>query len=275
MKRLKHSKVKNTGLIFELLVRQVASDTMSNKKSPALKILQNSFKKNTELSNELKLYQSIKEEVFNSSDKSKIFVEAVINARKKLNEKQLKREKYNLIKSLKTHFVIEEFFKSRVSNYKVHASTYKLFEYAEADDPKDYIESKFALIEHVQRDNDNKNSTKLFSENKDVRILTSKLIIDKFNQKYSNLSSSQKVVLREFINNVTNSENLKKFIVTETKKLQKNLSNLVPKISSKIIRIKINEVIKLLDNLQKKHLIEDKDVLTILRYHELINELKR
>ena len=107
MKRLKHSKVKNTGLIFELLVRQVASDTMSNKKSPALKILQNSFKKNTELSNELKLYQSIKEEVFNSSDKSKIFVEAVINARKKLNEKQLKREKYNLIKSLKTHFIIE------------------------------------------------------------------------------------------------------------------------------------------------------------------------
>ena len=228
-----------------------------------------------ELSKELKLYRSMTMEKFVNERRAEKFVDAVLRARKEINESQLRRNKYNLIKELKTTFNIEDFFKSRVTNYKLQASIYKLFEYAEADDPKDYIESKFALIEHVQRDNDNKNSTKLFSENKDVRILTSKLIIDKFNQKYSNLSSTQKVVLREFINNVTNSENLKKFIVTETKKLQKNLSNLVPKISSKIIRIKINEVIKLLDNLQKKHLIEDKDVLTILRYHELVKELKR
>lgn len=275
MKGLKHSKVKNTGLIFELLVRQVASDTMSNKKSASLKILQKSFTKNSELNKELKLYRSLKEEIFNSSDKSSKFVEAVILSRKNLNESALKREKYNLIKSLKNNFNIQEFFKSRVNEYKIHASIYKIFEYAEADDPKDYIENKFSLIEHVQRNKEKNNNPSLVSENKDIRILASKMIIDKFNEKYSTLTTSQKHILREYINNVTNSENLKKYIFNETSKIAKNLLKYKSKISSKIVRIKINEVTKLLKAINKKHLIEDKDVLTILRYHELVNEIKK
>jgi len=274
MKGLKHSKVKNTGLIFELLVRQVASDTMSNKKSPALKILQQSFSKNSELNKELKLYRSLKEEKFNSADKSMTFINAVINARKALNESQLKREKYNLIKKLKSNFNVQEFFKSRVNEYKVHASVYKMFEYAEADDPKDYIENKFNLVEHVQKNITKDTKEKLVSENKDIRILASKMIIDKFNEKYSKLSAPQKHILREYINNVTNSEKLKKYILKETSSLKNNLLKLKSKVSSKVVRIKINEVAKLLENLNKKHNIEDKDVLTILRYHELVNELK-
>ena len=274
MKGLKHSKVKNTGLIFELLVRQVASDTMSNKKSSALKILQQSFSKNSELNKELKLYRSLKEEKFNSADKSMKFIEAVINARKALNESRLKREKYNLIKKLKSNFNVQEFFKSRVNEYKVHASVYKMFEYAEADDPKDYIENKFNLVEHVQKNITKDSKEKLVSENKDIRILASKMIIDKFNEKYSKLSAPQKHILREYINNVTNSEKLKKYILKETSSLKSNLLKLKSKVSSKVVRIKINEVAKLLESLNKKHNIEDKDVLTILRYHELVSELK-
>jgi hypothetical protein len=274
MKQIKHSKVKNTGLIFELLVRQVASDTMSNKNSVSLQILKKNFAKDSELTKELKLYRSLQEETFNSNEKSLKFVEAVVSARKQLNESLLKREKYNLIKSIKSNFLIEEFFKSRVTNYKLHASIYKIFEYGEADDPKKYINNKFSIIEHVNKKIDSKVTTTLVSENKDIRILASKMIIDKFNEKYSSLSYQQKQILREYINNVTNSEKLKKYVLTETKKIQKDLLSFKPKVTSKIIRIKINEVAKLLNNLQKKHLLEDKDILTILRYHELINELK-
>ena len=275
MKQIKHSKVKNTGLIFELLVRQVASDTMSNKNSVSLQILKKNFSKDSELSKELKLYRSLQEEIFNSDVKSLKFVEAVITARKQLNESLLKREKYNLIKAIKSNFIVEDFFKSRVSNYKLHASTYKLFEFAEADDPKNYINNKFSIVEHVQRSTKQKETPSLVSENKDIRILASKMIIDKFNEKYSSLTKQQKQILREYINNVTNSEKLKKYVLTETKQIQKELLSYRSKVTSKIIRIKINEVAKLLSNLQKKHLLEDKDVLTILRYHELINELKK
>jgi hypothetical protein len=274
MKQLKHSKLKNTGLIYELLVRQVASDTMSNKNSIAFQILKRNFGKTSELSKELKLYRSLQEEIFNKDSKSIKFVEAIISARKQLNETLLKKEKYNLIKTLKTKFDINEFFKSRVTNYKVHASTYKIFEYGEADDPKDYIENKFFLIDHIQRNISDKKPVSLVSENKDIRLLASKLIIDKFNSKYSNLTVHQKNVLREYINNVTNSEKLKKYLLSESKKLKNNLNKLKNNVSSKILVIKINEVAKLLDNVHKKHIIKDKDVLTILRYHELVSELK-
>ena len=150
MKRIKHSKVKNTGLIFELLVRQVASDTMNNKESKALNVLKKHYHSKSELTKELKLYRTLAEEKFPPESKAGKFVEAVLKARKDINESRLRRDKYNLIKDLKNNYLVEDFFKSRVKNYKLHASTFKLFEFAEADDPKEYVTCKFALGEHVQ-----------------------------------------------------------------------------------------------------------------------------
>jgi hypothetical protein len=275
MKRIKHSKVRNTGLIFELLVRQVAVDTMNNTRPIALDILNKHFKGSTELSKELKLYRQIQEEKFNSETHATTFVNAVIKARKALNESDLKRQKYNLIKDLKESYNVREFFKSRVSNYKVHASTFNIFEFAEADEPGAYIRNKYILIEQIQNKKSNTPSPdSLIKEDKDVRILASKIVIDKFNEKYKSMSQAQKRILREYINNVTNSVNLKKYIVTETKNIQSELTSLKTAVPSKIVRIKINEVVKLISGLRKKHLVEDKDILTMLRYYELINELK-
>lgn len=277
MKKIKHSKIKNTGLLFELLVRQVAVDTMNNKNSISLSILNKFFKGSSELSKELKLYRSLQEETFTTENKALKFIDAVTSARKTLNEIQLKREKYNLIKEIKNRFNLEEFFKSRVTNYKLHASIYNIFEHSEADEPSVYIRNKFRISEHVQQKK-NVNAAKpfLIAEDKDLRILTSKIVIDKFNEKYSKtLSDKQKSILREFINNITNSEKLKQYVITETKNIQAELSDLKTAVASKVIRIKINEVTKLLSQLQKKHIIEDKDVLTMLRYYELINEIKK
>jgi len=276
MKRIKHSKYKNTGLIFELLVRQVASDTMNNKPSKSLKVIKRHFKPGTELSKELNLYRTVSTEKFKTENKAEKFVEAVVKARKNINESQLRRDKYNLIKDLKNNFNIGDFFKSRINNYKVQASTYKLFEFAEADDPKEYVDSKFTIVEHVQTNPTIKKMGTLIEEqNKDVRILASKIVVDKFNNKYSGLSKEQKRTLREYINNVTNSVKLKKYIISETRKLQDSISSLKSKVPSKVIKIKLNEVVNLLNDLSKKHVLEDKDVLTMLRYYELVEELKK
>ncbi len=275
MKRIKHSKVKNTGLIFELLVRQVASDTMNNKDSKALRVLKKHYKTDSALSEELKLYRTLAEEKFSDTNKSEKFVEAVLKARKNISESRLRRDKYNLIKELKSNYNVDEFFKSKVKNYKLHASTYKLFEYAEADDPKEYVSSKFTLIEHVQSKPKKKESApSLTSEHKDVRILAGKMVVDKFNEKYSKLNVSQKKMLREYINNVTNSVKLRKYISTETTSLYERVTKLSKTVPSKVIRIKLNEVANLLNGLNKKHSIEDKDILTMLRYYELVSELK-
>jgi len=275
MKRIKHAKVKNTGIVFELLVRQVASDTMNNKNSQALRILKKHFNSKSELVKELKLYRSLSQEKFLSEAKAMKFLEAVIRTRKQLNESQLRRDKYNLIKELKTTYNLEEFFKSRITHYKVHASTYKIFEFAEADDPAQYTINKFSLAEHIQTQLQNKKDTSVLNiQHKDVRILASKLVVDKFNKKYSNLNESQKHMLREYINNVTNSVKLKKFIISETSRLSAQLLTLKPSINNKVIRIKLTEVCNLLSKLGKQHSIQDKDVLTMLRYYELVNELK-
>lgn len=276
MKRIKHSKVKNTGLIFELLVRQVASDTMNNRDSKALRILKRSFKPNSLLSQELKLYRSLHEEKFVNA-KAETFVTAVTSARKTINEALLKSEKYNLIKEIRSAFNIEDFFKSRVSNYKLHAAIYKLFEHAEADDPKEYVENKFAILEYVATVTKKPLDTKsaLVAEQKDLRILASKIMVEKFNEKYSVLSKSQKHLLREYINNVTNSTELKKYILRETKSLQEQLTKLKTTIPSKVLRIKLTEVANLLTQINKKHVIEDKDVLTMLKYYELVDELNK
>jgi hypothetical protein len=276
MKRVKHSKVKNTGLIFELLVRQVASDTMNNKNSKSLQLIKRHFRPKSELSKELKLYRTVSTEKFKTENKAEKFVDAVVRARKDINESQLRRDKYNLIKDLKSNFNVSEFFKSRVNNYKVQASTYKLFEFAEADDPKEYVDSKFTLVEHVQdQPKIKKMGTLIEEQNKDVRILASKLVVDKFNNKYSKLGSAQKSILKEYINNVTNSVKLRKYVLSETKQLHDTIVSLKTSITSKVIRIKLNEVANLLNKLGKKHIVEDKDVLTMLRYYELVNELKK
>jgi hypothetical protein len=277
MSRIKHSKVKNTGLIFELLVRQVAADTMNNKQSKALQIIKRNFHKDSELSKELKLYRALQEEKFTNENKAEKFLDAVIRSKKTINESALKREKYNLIKEIRKSYNIEDFFKARVQNYKVHASVYKLFEFAEADDPKEYVNTKFQMVEHICTSISKTETVPvLVSEQKDVRILASKLIVDKFNEKYSSkLTTEQKALLREYINSVTTSTSLKDYISKEAKSLQEKLNKLVNTVPSKVLRIKINEVVNLLETMTKKHIVEDKDVLTMLRYYELVSELNK
>jgi len=276
MKRIKHSKIKNTGLVFELLVRQVASDVMNNNESIALSIIKKFFSKNTELSKELELYRLLHEEKFKQPSHGAQFIDAVTRSRAALNEAQLKREKYNLINEIQLKFDINEFFKSRVNNYKTHATIYKLFEYTEADGPKEYTDNRIALAEHVANASlPITPAEQLSTEDKDVRIMTSKIIIERFNKKYQNLNSDQKTLLKEYINNVTNSVALKQYVSKCCTDINGKLKTLQSNVTSKIIRIKLNEVAILTNKLSQKHVITDKDVLTVLRYYELISELKK
>ena len=273
MTNVKHSKFKNTGLLFELLVRQVASDVMNGTESVALKLIKRHFKSNSNLSKELKLYRSLSEEKFNSEKQAEMFVDACINSRNRLQESNLRREKYNLIKDIKRSFVTESFLKSKIKNYKLQASIYKLFESSDFEDPKTVVSNRYIIIDNILAVKQPEKK-KLVKENKDVRILASKLMIDKFNKKYSNLSENQQKMLREYINNVTNTVTLKEYIKIESIKLMDNLVKLKNIVPNKILRIKLNEVTNLLKELSERHSVKDKDVLTMLRYYELVKELK-
>ena len=151
--KLKHSKVRNTGLLFEFLLRQITADVLNKDgDSKSANIIKKQFNERTELGKELALYNILINKKFNNDKKADYFINEVISERKKLNSSVLKREKYNLIKEIKNYYDLQNFLSSKVRNYSVYASIYKLFEYNNIS-PIEKTESHFNLVEHVTTSN--------------------------------------------------------------------------------------------------------------------------
>ena len=277
MSKLKHSKFKNTGILFELLVRQIASDTLSDKTCYATQIIKKHFKKGSQLATELKLYQALTKENFDSQYKAQEFLNIVLKERAKLNESNLRREKYNLIKSIKDSYAIEDFFKYRVNNYKELASAYKLFEHTESNSPKEYVECKNTIFEAITTEKvviKEEVSNKEYSKQpKEVRLLAYKFLVDSFNSKYSSLSESQQLILKNYIENIDNSGKLRKFVVSEVARLKRELKSI--KLKDKVTQIKLNETINLIRELTKHKVVNENQILALLRYNQLLEELRR
>ena len=280
MKNLKHSKFKNTGVLFELLVRQVTSDTLNNSDSKAIPLIKKYFAKSTELAKEFNLYQTLIKEKFTKEEKANHLIEAVLIAKSQLNQAVLNRQKYNLIKEIKNNYVLEDFFKSKVNNYKALAAIYKMFEYTIADHPTESVNNRYTIVEHITRKDAAKNAVKnemseFIKQDKDVRLLSYKILVDKFNEKYYDLNEGQKSILRNYINAVSEGTELKSFIVKEVNKLQTSLKTLTSKVDDKVVKIKLTEVTNLLNEISVAKSIKDTHILSLLRYHELIKELKK
>ena len=280
MKNLKHSKFKNTGVLFELLVRQVASDTLNNNDSKAIPLIKKYFAKSTALAKELNLYQTLVKEHFTKEEKANHLIEAVLVAKSQINQATLNRQKYNLIKEIRDTYNVEDFFKSKVNNYKTLAAVYKLFEFTIADNPTESVNNRYTIIEHITRKEvkvkaELNEMSDFVKQDKEVRLLSYKILVDKFNDKYSNLNEGQKSILRNYINTVSDGPDLKDFIVKESTKLQKDLKALTAKVDDAVVKIKLTEVTNLLKELASVKAIKDNHILNLLRYHELIKELKK
>tara|TARA_R110001632_G_scaffold87096_4_gene189487 strand:+ start:547 stop:1392 length:846 start_codon:yes stop_codon:yes gene_type:complete len=278
MSTIKHSKYKNTGILFELLVRQVASDTLSANNSEAVRIIKEYFSKKTQLGKELELYQTILKERFSTENQANRFLDAVLSSRQKLNHSKLRREKYNLIKEIKEHYDIEKFTKARVDNYRTLASTFSIFENPTLP-PAEGVKLRYNLVEAVTGKRANKAIKKQIvseyhKQDKDLQLLSYQILVDKFNEKYVDLSSKQKNVLREYINNVSNTGNLKELISTEVPHIKRTLRNKIRSIKDPVMRIKLKEVAKQATALGRRNVIKDQEVLSLMRFYELIKELK-
>ena len=279
--RIKHNKFRNTGVLFELLVRQIASDTLANTDSKAVKIVKKFFT-NSELAKEHKLYHTILTAPRLSEGKAEVLVNTTVDMAKKLNKEQLLKEKYNLIKEVKKHYDLESFFKSKVNNYNVLAAAYTLFEVAMDNkfvEPKQVVINKLTILEHITKKQLIKEevtevATELNKEDKNVRLLAYRMLIEKFNSKYANLSTRQKSVLKEFINNISNPEHLKVYINENLNKVKTELTTLVKQVDDKTTQIKLNEVISLIKPISNKSSVKDEHIVTLLQYQQLAEEIK-
>jgi len=280
---IKHSKYKNTGILFELLVRQITADTLSGKDSKATHILKKYFVK-TELGREYKLYESITKYKNLTEGKAEVVINSVIESSKNLNRGALKRQKYNLIQEISKYYNLEEFFATKLSNYKSYASLYTLVEIYNSEmlsNPDQIISNKIAILENLTTKQFDKKKveddllTEFQSYDKDLRILTYKVLLEKFNGKYASLNDNQKTVLKEFINSVDSTPKLREFYNTKITEIKATLTKQVKKVTDKAIQIKLNEVNNMLTPLGKTANVGNDDLVNLLQYYELLEELTK
>lgn len=278
MKKSTHSKLKNTGILFELLTRQITADTMVGvADSPALKIVKEFFGPKKTLAKELVLYHTLINESFKSPSKAEMLLATTVKLRKGLNHKILQESKYQLIKEIKNHYDLREFFKATVADYKLHAAIYRIFEGAGVTQAAELVRSRSTITEHIMRKRQTApevdTTQSYLKEDEEVRLLAYRLMLEKFNDKYSVLSAGQRKILKEYINNISNTSELRTFIIEESKALKQQINKKAKNVKDKITAIKLAEVAHLLDRNQKIKRAKEEHVHGLLLYHELLKEL--
>lgn len=282
MTKLKHSKYKNSGLIFELLIRQITADTISGKPSPALDIIKKYFLK-SELSKEYKLYESLLKNLPLTESKANIVINTILETSKKLNRGTLRREKYNLIKEIRDNYNLDEFFKIKLPNYKAYAALYSLIEIYNNDNlvnPDAIITNKVTLLEILTTSKINKNEVKddtieeFKKYDKDLRILTYRILLEKFNDKYDGLNEKQKSILKQFITEVDSTPKLKEFYNNQINEIKVELKQLIKSVNDKVTVIKLNEIVNIITELPKESSIKNEDIVNLLQYYQLIDEIR-
>jgi hypothetical protein len=288
MKKLKHSKYKNAGILYELLVRQVTADILNgNEGTKANGILRKYFSESTELGKENRLFRIVLEEKTKDHASADRLLETVIRSRKKLDEKALNVQKYELIKEIKNNYPLDDFLKGSISNYKLLASIYKVFEEGVNSvdcDPREIFRARNCIVESIAAqktptriisEEEKKDLVRVFQQqNEDVRLLAYKLLVDSFNEKYKGLNESQKVLIREYINNVSNTNSLREYINTEVPRVRKELSELKSKVDNDVVRIKLDETMNQLEKITKGTLVKENQIMALMLSYELVKELK-
>ena len=279
--KIKHNKYKNTGILFELLVRKITADTLSSGNSKAASLVKKYFTK-SELADENKLYQTVNNSIALSEGKAETVLSTVLELSKKLDREKLAKEKYNLIREIKENFDLNDFFQAKIKNYKLLASTYVLFESTNNKgfaNPESIITSKITILEHITSTPDSKMSLsplveELMSLDKGTRALTYKIMLEKYNTKFDGLSKEQKEVLKEYINSATDAPKLKEFLNSKFESISTRLKENVDKIEEPALKIKIQEVINLIDPILETRKLKDDHLVALLQYLELSKEIE-
>lgn len=280
-----HSKYKNTGILFELLTRQVTADTLSGREnSPALNIMREFFLSSAELGKELQLYRALLEAEKLSEVTAFKLIDLVLEQRSRLNTRKLNEQKYHLVRAIKDEYPLKEFLQSKIPNYTAYASIYKLF-LAETSlngivpsTISDVAKSRFTIVEHITNTSKSKEKTKTLvesfkAEQEDLRLLTYKILVDSFNEKYKDVDENQRTLLREYIHNVSNTNSLREHINTEVPRVKKEIQSRLRDVDDKVIRIKLEEVIRQLDTIKKGRTVRDNQVTALMIGYEIIKEI--
>ena len=281
-KKAKHSKFKNAGILFELLTRQITSDILAGKdESFTINLMFKYFHESKELGKEVQLYNFILQQKSKDVSSAERLLGVVLQTRSKLDERELNKQKYSIIKEIKEKYNIDDFLKNKIPNYKLYASIYKLFEDQDKSGVKfevtELIESREYIVENLTKEkkSDQESMDVYGSQTADVRLLAYKFLIENFNSKYNDLLPDQKKLLKEYITNVSNSSKFTKYVNEEYKRISLVLKDQVKNVTSEVVKIKINEVISQFSTKSCAGIIKENQLTSLLNAYELVEEIKK
>lgn len=281
--KVKHSKFRNTGLIFELLVKQVASDTLNNRDSAAVSIIKKYYAGKTSLAKEYKLYEFITKNKNVSQSRAEAIISTITEVSRKLDQASLKKQKYDLISEIKENYNIDDFFSIQVRDYKALAALYCLLEAQNNSDlvnPQTLVDNKTTILEHLTMEPQSEEDVKdtLIEDyskyDKDLRLLTFKILLEKFNDNYKDLLPEQKRILKEFITSVSSGTRLRTIVNEELTNISAEVKALAGKVKDEVTKIKLDEIAKAIVTVSNKEKITDAHLVNLMQYYDLVNELR-
>ena len=269
-----HNKKRNIGIIYEQIVQFICKKIMENDEQTsekALKIIKESFKEDSQLYKEYKLFKALAEtKSITSPLANSIIFEAKKASNNMFNKKALEKEKSALIKKLNYTFGKGKIFEESVENYRIYATIQTLLnEWRNPENANFELATKYEiklhnfLIETPQIDA-RKNNLDL----KNVDNVTYKLMTEIFDKKYLNsLNENQQKLLSLYAKNSNeqleeNFRLLKNDTITILKEYIKNCDN----------KILIEKSRSILDNISK--LQEDNTTKENLRKYLTLSKLK-
>lgn len=290
MKPLKHNKYRNTGLIFDLLIRKMSGDVFSDvKEYKNFKILKKFFGNGTEIGKELTMYKMLSEQIEDNNElRVNYIIESVVKVKEGINEQKLLKEKYNLISELKDLYGedINTFFNQKIKDYKLHASIYKILEHDINDNPEDYLNSRFFIIEHltgklVKTDlrvkvSDNiKQIVKEFKkQDKDIQTLAFKMMLEDFDKESKKILTKQQIdFLQAYTFRDNTNNDFKKVYHKSINSAIKKLKEAYPVVDDDVTKIKLKEMFEILKNIKKKKIVNESHVITVMKFIKLTHNV--
>lgn len=273
LEKIKHNKIKNTGLIYQILVRKMIQQATNGKKPTAYNIFNNFFSKDKALGKQLAIYNLLTNTKYENKDMASSLFEEALDLRMKIDDIRLDKQKYYCIKQIKKHYRIKPLFQTKVDNYKVYASIYKVFEslrYSEYN-PLTIVQSRHHVLDFMLRPLQEQSQVdsqdmKLFREQDyDVKEAALTLYVQKFNQKFAVLNESQKQLLKKYTYTMTDNTQLDGYMNKEIDRLHQMFKD--------DDNEKVQQIFENVDKIKSINNIQDK-LYSVLNLYEIENITK-
>ena len=278
MATTKPNKLKNTGILFELLTRQVTNEVLTGKKQKARQLIETYFT-NTELGKEYLLYNTLeKKKNLTESGAVQLF-DTIEKLYEKLDHKKLESQKYSLIREIKQTYPNAEFFNSRIPQYRLFGSIQQWLTASKSTQfvhPDAIQKPRQTIFEHLTLPTESEVDTLNEYRNltREDKYMVYKLMLENFNDTYSTkVSETQRGILSEYLLAMSNNEKLTRFVEQKQVVAKTLLTESKQKLGTGELATKLEQVIESIQPFKKGYVVRDSDVVTLLQHFELADEL--